>query len=953
MQSNQEIIAQFYIGYFNRAPDPIGLAHWVAQIEAGRSLQSIAQAFSVAPEATALYEFLESPSTAGIQPFLEAVYTNLFGRAPDPAGLNFWKVSLENGKPVGSVILEIIQAAQGADAEIIANKVEVGVYWASKAELAPDFVYDAAALENAKLVLGMSADTAESVTAAKIEVDLFFGENRSSANEPAAGEAPAEGAPPAPVDNTGNNNPPAADPPANLPAQVSLENTLATFDETADSGAPVKFADIVVTDDGQGNNVLGLAGSDAGLFEINGSELFLKANQLVDFETNPALDVQVTIDDNTIGGSPDDSVDLSVTVSDLNEAPTAVVLQNTLIELPENSDTSARIKIADVAVTDDALGTNTLALTGSDATFFELDGQVLYLKAGTPLDFDADPSLELSVTADDPTVGNTPDVTGSIFTLNIIEVDETPVIVELPDDVPSASELAQGARGFKIIGENGLDQAGHSVSSAGDINDDGIDDLLIGAYGNDGGGNSAGAAYIVFGANNLLPPNGIIRLDSVASGSGGFKIVGEHNIDLAGFSVSGAGDVNDDGISDIIIGAYGQDAGGASAGAAYVVYGQANMAPVDGELLLSDIANGSGGFKLVGEAANDYAGQIVTDLGDINDDGFDDVALGAYAHDAGKGNNGASYVIYGADGGPNPRDGTIDLGLVAGGTFGFKIIGEAANDNSGYAISGAGDLNGDSISDVVIGGLGDDTGGQNAGAAYIVFGASDIAPVGGTLDLSSVGTTTAGVKIIGKNAGDLTGNAVSAAGDVNGDGIGDLIIGAEDSAAGGALSGAAYVVFGATGLEPENGIIDLDEIAGGNGGFKIIGEAAGDQAGISVASAGDVNGDGHADLLVGAFHHDGDATDSGAAYLIFGAAGLSPDAGTINLDTIAQGIGGFKFSGETSEDYLGRSVSAAGDVNGDGFDDLIIGAHLHNADHDDAGAAYILYGMSNFSDLFA
>ena len=131
--------------------------------------------------------------------------------------------------------------------------------------------------------------------------------------------------------------------------------------------------------------------------------------------------------------------------------------------------------------------------------------------------------------------------------------------------------VAAGSGGFKIQGENAYDFAGRSVSSAGDVNGDGIDDLIVGAYRNDSGGNAAGAAYVVFGkAGGFATP---VDLDAVAAGTGGFKIQGENAVDLAGISVSSAGDVNGDGLDDLIVGARGNDSGGNDAGAAYVVYG--------------------------------------------------------------------------------------------------------------------------------------------------------------------------------------------------------------------------------------------------------------------------------------------------------------------------------------------------------------------------------------------
>jgi Ca2+-binding RTX toxin-like protein len=135
--------------------------------------------------------------------------------------------------------------------------------------------------------------------------------------------------------------------------------------------------------------------------------------------------------------------------------------------------------------------------------------------------------------------------------------------------------------------------------------------------------------------------------------------------------------------------------------------------------------------------------------------------------------------------------------------------------------------------------------------------------------------------------------------------------------------------------------IDLVDIAAGTGGFKISGENSSDRAGRSVSAAGDVNGDGFADLIVGAPLNDAGASDTGAAYVVYGAAGGMT---SIDLDDVAAGNGGFKILGENSSDQAGFSVSAAGDVNGDGFADLTVGAYLNDEGGSDAGAGYVVFG---------
>ena len=254
------------------------------------------------------------------------------------------------------------------------------------------------------------------------------------------------------------------------------------------------------------------------------------------------------------------------------------------------------------------------------------------------------------------------------------------------------------------------------------------------------------------------------------------------------------------------------------------------------------------------------------------------------------------------------------------GTNGFRIDGGGFGGRSGWSVASAGDVNGDGFDDVIVGA-------RNAiapysynpgnGISYVVFGKAS--GFGDTLELSSLDSAN-GFQINGEAAYDHSGFSVSSAGDVNGDGFDDVIVGAHGADPNGG-SGASYVVFGkASGFGATLELSSLD----GNNGFKINGEAADDHSGFSVASAGDVNGDGFADLIVGAYSADPNGSNSGASYVVFGKA--SGFAATLELSSL-DGNNGFQINGEAASDFSGFSVASAGDVNGDGFDDLIVGAY--------------------------
>jgi VCBS repeat-containing protein len=338
------------------------------------------------------------------------------------------------------------------------------------------------------------------------------------------------------------------------------------------------------------------------------------------------------------------------------------------------------------------------------------------------------------------------------------------------------AQVALGNGGFRITGAVAGDGAGLALNHAGDVNGDGIADIIIGARLTDANGSNAGSAYVVFGKADGA------GVSLGALGAGGFEIRGAIAGDQAGGAVSAAGDVNGDGYADILVGARFDDTGGTNNGAAFVVYGGPGTGTVDLGTL------GTGGLRIVGEAAGDNAGWAVSALGDVNGDGLADMLVGSRNADPDGSASGAAYVVYGRAGG-----GDILLSEVAQGIGGFRIAGEGASDWAGGFVSVAPDMNGDGFAELMIGALGDDDGGSNAGAAYVVFGSAG----GFNISLDSAAAALGGFKLFGEAAADAAGTAIAYAGDLNGDGLGDILVGAPGvDLISGNGAGAVYVIYG-------------------------------------------------------------------------------------------------------------------------------------------------------------
>jgi len=424
-----------------------------------------------------------------------------------------------------------------------------------------------------------------------------------------------------------------------------------------------------------------------------------------------------------------------------------------------------------------------------------------------------------------------------------------------PKGVPMiGSGLSEPPPGRILIAPGGLaagDQLGNSASSAGDVNGDGYDDLIVGSWASDANGGDAGRAYLFLGGANPAPNPALV-------------FNGQSANDNFGTSVAGGGDLNGDGYDDVVVGAWKNDTAQGDAGRAYVYFGGPSMDAAP-DVILTGEPVPSGLFGVSSSIA-----------GDVNGDGFDDVVIGAPGA-------GRAYVYFGGV----AMNSVADLVLSGGSTTTY-----------GWSVSGAGDVNGDGFADVLVGDHSNGAGGINAGRAFLFFG-------------GSVPNNTADWVLTGA-PGERLGIRVASAGHQNGDTYDDFIVGADQFQTG---VGHAYLFHG--GPAPDT-TPDL----------TLTGDLAQAGFGAFLSSAGDVDADGYDDLLVTSWLHDGPGRGAGRGYLFLGG----PQA---------DNVPDFTFIGDADGDHFGTSVAPIGDMDGDGGPDFVIGAYFNDFIAPEAGRAYV------------
>lgn len=496
----------------------------------------------------------------------------------------------------------------------------------------------------------------------------------------------------------------------------------------------------------------------------------------------------------------------------------------------------------------------------------------------------------------------------------------------------AASELVAAGAGIIWNGEAQGDGAGASLDVLPDTNGDGRGELVVGAFGHDAGGLWSGRAYLVHGLD--IPSER--ELSSVVAGMGGAAIDGEASFDWLGLSVASGGNFNG-GTTELLVSSIGYDAGGERTGRIYQVdpAGLASFSPAFADQTGVDFA----GMVYEGVDPLDDAGRGLAS-GDIDGDGLDDLLLGAYRADSSTDPDaedvGVVYVVYGAAGALG--DDVVPLSDVSGGALdGVRIEGEAPGDFAGYSISALGDLNGDGSAEVLIGAYGADAGGEvDAGKAYLVWGSNAF---GSTESLSALAAGGGAVVFDGGEAHEFAGRAVANAGDVNGDGLDDILIGAPGADGG---TGCAYLVFGEPGL---TGSVSLSAIIENGQGMVFHGTDFGDGLGSAVAGLGDFNGDGLDDFaLTSPFAATPLMPGAGRAFVILGGADLAPGfVWAADLTTAGFGVA---INGEQPGDAFGFAVAGGEDLNADGYADLVVGAHQASpSGRQEAGRVYAVFGQ--------
>jgi hypothetical protein len=477
-----------------------------------------------------------------------------------------------------------------------------------------------------------------------------------------------------------------------------------------------------------------------------------------------------------------------------------------------------------------------------------------------------------------------------------------------------------------ITGASTGDRLGQAISYAGNITGTTARDFVLGSR---LASSEAGAVYIFDGSSSFSGTSSASTATTITGATSerfGFSVAGGTNL-LGGIT----SDFNGDGNDDLLVGAPNADVGGSPLGAAYMFYGP--VASNTTSSAANAVFTGQVGQDSVNPANHNAVntGYAVAFVGDVNNDGFADIAIGDPSKKNSGSTNGEAYLIFGRgdtfDGGgvqlTGQYEGTNSLNEASWrAQFGREILSDGTDrEQMGSAIDAIGDVNGDGIDDLAVGAYRWDSSSgntnQNNGGVFVWYGGTSLTN-NATLTVShTIGNNTADVTIVGTSSGDQIGRSLSGAGDFNGDGQNDIVIGSEH-----ANSSAGLVM-----------IVD----GSGNTIAEFTGESSGDGSGRWVSSLGNIDSDGDntSDILVGSKYANANGSESGAAYIILGGTAVS---GTNSLSSAE-----VLLNGAAAGNRTGGNVSSVDDLDGDGVSELLIGAELTNSEQ---GAVHFIYSST-------
>lgn len=544
---------------------------------------------------------------------------------------------------------------------------------------------------------------------------------------------------------------------------------------------------------------------------------------------------------------------------------------------------------------------------------------------------------------------------GSALTLRLPDLDVAAgATLAVDPDYALSTNTTYNAR---FDGSAAADYLGdYGAIATGDLNGDGLGDLAIGGYGADNNGNITGSIWVIF--STLLDDYGVttgndLPLSTAANYNVRYDgaVVGDQVPDRGSLAI---GDVNGDHLGDLVIGTSTTDPTEYGflfdTGSVWVIF----------STLLDDVGTTTGNNKALSVAGNyniRYDGaqdDRLTDqgtmaIGDANGDGFDDLVLGTrYAANNGA-DSGSAWVIFSTlidDVGATT--GNIKP-LTIGANYNIRYDGGAAGDYlTGTGALRLADVNGDSLNDLVMGAYAADYNGANSGSTWVVFSTllDDVGASTGNNKALSTGTNF-NIRYDGGAAGDgMTELESMAVGDVNGDGFGDLVLGAPGADNNGALSGSAWVMFSTL----------IDDVGATTGNVQALSTASNyniryDGGGVSdqltlrsALKIGDLNGDGKGDLVLAGPTADNNGINSGSAWVMFST--LIDDVGTTTGNNKALSTAGnynIRYDGDSAGQFLALGGTLhIGDLDADGLGDLVLAASLADNNGADSGSAWIM-----------